>query len=954
MTDGERQQRIKALFQAALDRPSDSRFDFVRSHPDLEPVVRDEVVSLLSAHAQAGPFMERPALEALGSEVLADGDARPEPRFRPGDHIGSYAVVSFMAAGGMGEVYRAIDPKLQRQVAIKVLTPEAVGNADRLARFVREARLLAALNHPHIAQIYGVEDGGPHQGGAIVLELIEGPTLAERLAQGPLQASEALDTIRQVADALAAAHEKGIVHRDLKPSNIKCTPHGAKVLDFGLAKAAPREHPSASLETRPQTVIGTVAYMSPEQIRGQLTDQRTDIWALGCVLFETLTGSPAFSGATAADTMAAIVEREPVWSLLPASTGSGVRRVLRRCLQKDPDQRWRNAADIRLALEDLAAGQELEDRASGAERRRLVTIAAAVLVFTAMTAAVLMSRRTPGGADGPSTAKPILTTIELPQEAPLALGATTPLVGWENRALALSPDGRRLVYIGSSPNGPMLYLRDLGSHVVAPIAGTEGATFAFFSPDGRWVGFLTNDRVKKVALEGGQSATLCEASSPALAAWARDGYIYFGDDQNARISRVSAEGGQSSVMQQLPGLSAILPDGRHALVAPRTHGISRDYADISLVSLASGESRVLIRSGFDARYVDPGWIVFGRAGALLAVRFDLSSALVVGEPATIVSSAAMESLWGQMHADLSGNGVLAYVPGSDRAIGRLTWIDRSGGIETLPAPAAVYGVVSLSPDGTKVAAHVADVTDSVVIFDVRRQEGRRLSPPAEHAGFPVWHPDNDRVAFATWQVPAQFRTMARSIGGGPGLRFAQPYVDNGRPSSYSPDGRVLALYSRGQILRFATPDSLLQQIEIPGVRLYDPDFSPDGRFVAYGSNETGRSEIFVRSYPDGRIVRQISSTGGVEARWCRCGELIYRNGSQWLSVRIRTDGDVHWEPPRTAFPPQSDFVDTPGRSYDITPDGQRLLIVRRESGGTKSRIQLAVNWPALLQRAGSR
>ncbi len=870
-----------------------------------------------------------------------------------GTRLGAYEILNLLGAGGMGEVYRAADPKLGRDVAIKVVTPEFARDPERLARFEREARVLASLNHPNIAAIYGLEEsGGIHY---LVLEFVPGKNLA-----GPLPLDEALAAARQIAVALEEAHEKGIVHRDLKPANVKVTPEGkVKVLDFGLAKALHGEAPAADSSasptlsadpTRAGAILGTPPYMSPEQARGRKLDKRTDIWAFGCVLYEALSGRQAFGGESMPDVLSAVVSREPDWGRLPAGTPAGVHRLLRRCLEKDPARRLRDIGDAWMELdqEPIAPAR--------APSKRLILVASGV-VLAALVASFYLGRRR--GPQQPQVAGPLTrTVIELPANAPLALGSLMPQQSFDSPVVALSPDGRRLAYVGQSPSGNMLYLREMGALTVQPVAGTEGAIYAFFSPDSRWLGFLTSDKVKKVSLDGGVPSTLCDAVVPVSASWTRDDAIYFSEMEGGRISRVSAAGGGPTVVAppfaSKRKFSQILPDGKSALMTAWTRGISTDYADVVLLPLTTREPKVLIRSAYDARYVPPNYLLFGRSGNLFVVRFDPARREIEGEPFPVASGVSMESFFGQVHAAASENGLIAYVSGSDRAVGRLVWVDRQGRSEFLPPPARLYGVVDLSPNGERLAVHVADVTDYIWIYDLKRGEGRKLAA-SEHSGWPVWSPDNASIAFSRWQVQARRGVLTQPADGGSEARELLAPSKDPDPlmgaASWSPDGRVLALArsGTGSISRFLSLDGAEVRASITRSNVWAIDFSPDGRWVAYASDEPGRFEVFVQSYPDGKTVRQISADGGMEPVWCRCGELFWRSGNRWMSVAIRTQPELSWDPPRLAFQVDN-FIDTPGRSYDVSPDGKRLLVVKRAEPDERSRIHLITNWKEQVSR----
>ncbi len=879
-----------------------------------------------------------------------------------GTRLGPYEIVAPLGAGGMGEVYRARDTSLSRDVAIKVLPADVVADPERLARFKREAQLLAALNHPNIAAIHGLDqaDGKPF----LVLELVEGEDLAERLKRGPIPLDEALPIAKQVAEALEEAHEHGIVHRDLKPANIKLTPDGkVKVLDFGLAKAYSdgaegtstpdvSHSPTLTRGTEAGVILGTAAYMSPEQARGRPVDRRTDVWAFGCVLFEALAGRRPFDGETITDILAAIVRQEPPWERLPPATPEAIRRLLRRCLEKDPRQRLHSIADARIEIGEASSAVDVLPRKRDFAGWR----GGAVLGLACLGGGLLLGMRIAArhsGATAPTPAPVTRAVIEPPVEAALALGTRLPAIGYESTLVAVSPDGHRLAYVGETPGGgTQLYLRDLDRLEVKPIAGTEGAIHPFFSPDGRWLGFLTADKVKKVALDGGAPVTLCNARTAVRASWTRDDLIYFGEQEGALLSRVSASGGASREVAHLRDkkLNQVLPDGRSALVTDNSRGISSDYATVKALALDTLAEKPLIESGYDARYVS-GHLLFTRGGNLMAVPFDRERLEVQGEPFVVVTGVSTGSFFGHSQVAASENGLLVYVPGGDGCLGRLAWVDRKGGVELLPTPERFYGVVELAPGGRRLAVHVADVTDYVWIYDLRRNEGRRLTADGS-AGWPIFSPDGQSLAVVRsgGAQPGLYRYPAGDRGGSvERLAEAKPLQPRLTAYSWSGDGGSLAVNSwneeRMGVLA-AGGGSQVAWLPTKG-NAWGGSFSPDGRFLAYSSDETGQNEIWVRSLPDGSV-RQVSPDGGLEPLWSK-DALYYRKGRQWFASRItRLAPDLAWEPPRLVF--ETDFLDTPGRSYAVSPDGQRLLVVKRAREPVRSKIAFVQNWLTELPR----
>jgi serine/threonine protein kinase len=632
VSDADRWDRVKELFHAALGREPHDRPTFLRDACGDDHALRAEVESLLDAHQRAGSFGERPPVERSGAAAAFT------PAVNRGARFGTYEIAECLGAGGMGEVYRARDRQLGRDVAIKVLPAAFVTDRERLARFEREARVLAALNHPHIGAIYGLENVNDVR--ALVLELVEGDTLADRIARGPLSLTDALPIARQIAEALEAAHEKGIVHRDLKPANIKITPAGTvKVLDFGLAKAGDGGGPNLSQSptltiggTRDGILLGTAAYMSPEQARGQVVDKRTDIWAFGCVLYEMLTGHQAFTGEGISDHIAAILERDPDWKELPTSTPPGVHRLLRRCLQKDVKHRLHDIADARIEINDTS-----DQTATAAPTRTAGwhpwAASISALVTGALVSGVMLWRvKTPPSPQEASLAAPVARfAFTLPSDEAAAVVRSS-----EGAALAISPDGRYLAYVG----GPrlQLYLRPIDRFDSKPLAGTEGADNPFFSPDGQWLGFVADRQLKRISLGGGAPFTICTVIGGVFgASWLADGTIIFAPSApghvvpGAGLLRVSADGGSPTAATGLreketePRWPEVLPGGNLVLysAAPAGTNWSSD-ATIYIQSLDTGERRPLVK-GVAPHYLPTGHLVYTRSGTVFAMRFDLAS-----------------------------------------------------------------------------------------------------------------------------------------------------------------------------------------------------------------------------------------------------------------------------------------------------------------------------------------
>jgi hypothetical protein len=884
-------------------------------------------------------------------------------KLEPGQQLLHYRLIEKIGEGGMGVVWKALDTVLDREVAIKFLPGGVVEDPDRLARFEREAKLLASLNHSNIAGVYGLHESPSTDSGQagtrfLAMELVPGEDLAARMQRGPIPTEQVLDIARQIAEALEAAHDQGVIHRDLKPANVLLTANGqAKVLDFGLAKAldapgAKSDDPSSSptitsLGTVAGVILGTAAFMSPEQARGHEADRRADVWSFGALLYEMLSGARPFEGSTISDTLAAVLRAEPDWDRLRDDTPPLVRRIVRRCLIKDPRRRTQSIAEVRARIEDAIAdpddaasgiaGSAPDVRSSRTSARAGWVTAAALLVLLV----VLIATR--GAGTKPSTAVvPLYTEISLPDDAELGFGLAA--LGVDSNLLALSPDGTLLIYVGRSPGGgSALYRRDLtGFDASAAIPGTEGASHAFFSPDGGSIGFVTADKLKRVAPNGDGLRTVAPISTVTRGQWAEDDNIYIGADQGRRLQRVSAGGGQLEELHVNTNMFflQVLHHGRSALVMLR-EGISTDYADIALLDLETFETRTILEGGYDARLVTPDRLVFARGGSLLAVPFDAEEGRVNGEPVTVMREVVMDAVIGQAQFAFSDSGTMVFVRGPELSRGGVARIDRDGMQEFLPIDQSTYGVLDLDPTDRKLALHVADVESYVWTYDIPSGRGTRL--PGRRTGWPIWSNDGELIAY---NDDTDQTLRIEPVGGTAAGRPAIPNEWSAQISSWSPDDRVLAIRGRDRDyskIGFLDLDAgSVSWFENAGHFQWGAVFSPDGKWVAYSSNETGAFEVWVRSYPDGSVARQISDGGGMETVWTPSGELFYRRGDRWLSVEITTEPTLSWSVPRQVF--ETDFVDTLGRSYDVSSDGQSLYVVKQPVPPDGTRVHVVTGW----------
>jgi eukaryotic-like serine/threonine-protein kinase len=881
-----------------------------------------------------------------------------------GNRLGPYEIVATLGAGGMGEVYRGRDTELNRDVALKVLGERFAEDPDRLARFKREAQVLASLNHPHIGAIYGVAD---FPGGrALVLELVEGPTLADRIAAGPIPLEEALPIARQIAEALAAAQELGIVHRDLKPANIKLRQDGAvKVLDFGLAKAAEPGTASADATQSPTItspamtqmgmILGTAAYMSPEQAKGRPADKRSDVWAFGCVLFEMLTGQRAFAGEDVAETLALVLTKEPGWNLLPHETPPAIRRLLRRCLARDRSRRLADIADARLEID------EREKEATAAVPARpfanLVRWLPWVMAAAAVAAAVWFANRTAVDRSA-ADSRVVRSSILLPGR--VGSPAATGFAFATGATLALSPDGRRLALVLTDSTGRrQLWMRALDAAEARPLAGTEDAISPFWSPDGRWLAFVANGKLKKLDPSGGLPATLCD-SAVVGGAWSRNGVILFTHGRSQALAQVPAAGGTPSMVTEVDSRSewrhafpCFLPDGRHFVFAVGGFG-DEIYSDIS--SLGSRErTRLPMNSAF-LQYAR-GCLMFVRGSTLMAQPFDERRHVLLGTAAPITERLRLPNApSGASFASVSAAGTLVFqedpTPGFE-----LTWHDREGHRTSTLAGAADYADLTLSPDGRQALVSVADpgaTNRDLWIFDLTRGVRTRFTfdpAPETHC---IWSPDGSRIVFDSQRKG--HRDLYQKAADGTGaeeLLLADEFDKN--PMGWSPDGRFI-LYARRR-----GADVKIWVLPLGGDRRPFPfrettasfqlggAFSPDGAWVAYFSNESGRTEIYVSPFSNPGRATQISTEGGLDARWGRDGKEIFYRTSGLLMAAAVSVGRQHFEvgEVKPLF-----ALQRVGRrwTYDVSADGRRFLAVTARPQAGSEPLTLVQNWPALLKK----
>jgi serine/threonine protein kinase len=851
--------------------------------------------------------------------------------------------VEKVGEGGMGVVWKAQDTRLGRTVAVKLLPEAFAENEQRISRFKREARLLATLSHSYIASIHEFEaEGRTH---FIVMEFVEGSTLAELTARGPLPLEETLATCRQIAQALEAAHQKGVVHRDLKPANVKVTSDGqVKVLDFGLAKdfvAAtddPDQSPTAGLDaTESGVIIGTPAYMSPEQARGKPMDKRTDVWSFGCLLYQCLTGKQPFAGETASDIISEILTREPDWDLLPADTPTAIRRLLGRCLQKDANRRLHDIADARIEIEECLEGepeaQLWTERDSGSptkKTRRLTWILAGVAVALALILGIYLGGQLRIGSDDRGSVSRYL--IEHPP-AHVDIAADSP-------SLALSPDGTNLVYVSEQDSVRKLYLRPSGRFKSTPIPGTENAHAPFFSPDGEWIGFFADRQLKKVSVRGGLPIPVADMNVPRGAAWTPGGFIIFPPSTTSGLARISDIGGELEVVTTPDGQAGershrwpcVLPNGRAVLFTVGTSEISSfDEAGIEVLSLETGERRRLIDGGCYPAYIPTGHLLYARAGAIMAVPFDPGSLELIGSPTLIVDSVMTHPTTGCAQFAVSGQGTAAYLPGGvTRVRNSLLRVDREGRESTL-LEGFGFSRIDVSPDGRFVALDIDGANANIWVYDIARKMNTRLTFEWSN-NHPVWTPDSRWVTFTSSRGTSFHIMRKRADGSGEPEELAQSLYDIA-PHSWSTDGQLLAFLKKvpetGSDIHLLAMDEERQQrplLNMPFNEL-SARLSPDGRWLAYSSDETGRYEVYVQPFPGPGARVQISSDGGVQPCWSPDGSKLFYCGERGLFVaQIETESELRASAPVLFYEwvPQRESATT----FDVTPTGDEFILIQ--------------------------
>ena len=898
-----------------------------------------------------------------------------------GTRLGPYEVLSLLGAGGMGEVYRARDAKLNRDVAIKVLPDTLVNNPERLARLEREAKTLAALNHPNIAHIHGFEDSPPATGSkqaiaAIVMELVEGPTLADRIARGPIPIEEALAIAKQIAQALEQAHEQGIIHRDLKPANIKVRDDGTvKVLDFGLAKALDATTASNPNVTESPTIttpvmmtgvgviLGTAAYMSPEQAKGRVLDKRTDVWSFGCVLYEMLTGSRAFEGEHVQDVLASVLARGPDWRKLPQQTPVIVERLLRRCLEKDPAKRLRDIGDARLEIADaMSSVPEPSHTQSQVPRlfRRLTTWRAGVagiVVGGAIASLTFTVARRLDTAAPPRNVQRLSLTF--PATAPFSKAL---------RHFALSPDDNAVVYIGESTR---IYVRALDGQEPRALPGTEGAWNPFFSPDGEWIGYVDAGKsggaflvrpgqLKKVSVRGGAPVVLADAVALG-ASWGRDDTIVFSrqTDRGVALFTIEASGGAARQLTTPAngrirvGWPSRMPDG-NTLLFSETDGPTFEGGRMVALSLRTGERRVVLEQGYAGHYAKSGHLVYMLDGSVMAIRFDPDRMQTVGAPVRVVSAVQTERMSGWVGMSVGTTGSLLYDPGPETSERSLEWVTRERTEAPVVNDRREYSYPRLSPDGRRLAVGVGV---DIWVLDLLRGSRVRIagadrgtSPPPP---ITAWTADGRQLAISRRSAPEGRLDLVDPDD----LEHATPLV-------HRPYLVQLGSWSKnGTLAFFQLPGGSERDVWLlePGASEPRPflvsrfnergaTFSPDGRWLAYVADPTGRDEVYVRPYPGPGPQVPVSTDGGAEPAWSRDGnEIFYREGDRMLAVPFGTGTTPSLGRPRVLFEQPYAASSLGVANYDVARDG-RFVVVRPISTVRDDMLTVVINWQEELKR----
>ncbi len=887
-----------------------------------------------------------------------------------GTKLGRYEILSLIGAGGMGEVYRARDVKLNRDVAIKVLPAALSADVDRLRRFEQEAQAVGALNHPNILAVYDV---GTHEGAPyVVSELLEGETLRQILADGGLPQRKAVNYASLIAHGIAAAHEKGIIHRDLKPDNIFVTKdEQVKILDFGLAKLVQpagdeivRTDVDTRVQTEPGKVMGTAGYMSPEQVRGQRVDHRSDIFSFGAVVYELLTGKQAFDGDSAVEKLNAILKNDPPEiTQTDSRINPSLERIVRRCLEKKPERRFHSAHDLSFALEALAGSSESSMKIGPlpvATQSRMDTgwlvqlrrswvawaFAGAFAVLALVLALMYFARQS-------TTEARTVKLLILPPDKTFLMAGQPPQI---------SPDGKILAFVAMDVSGKsLLYVRPLDSLVARPLDGSDGAVLPFWSPDSRSLGFFAGGKLKRIEMSGGQPTTLASAPNGRGGAWSREGVIIYCPVPPSPLLRISASGGESTPIHsvnmeqgEVPRwLPYFLPDGRHYLYVSR---IKAGLRDIRVGSLDSADSKLLLSTQSNAVYAPPGYLLFRRETSLFAQRFDAAKLESSGDPVTIADDVGFDATSYQGFFSASDNGVVVHHSGA-AGLTQLTWVDRAGKQLGIAGELADQGDLQLSRDDTLLAFRRVDFQSGSIniwLMELARRAAARFTFEQTNDFAPIWSPDGNRIVFATLRdgTPNLYQKVSRSAGNDEPL--LKSFIAK-LPEDWSADGRFIVygvVDPKTSWDLWVLPFDDVSKASPFLQTNYDErqaQFSPNGRWVAYVSNESGRNEVYVRPFPAAPGKWQVSTGGGDQPRWRRDGkELFYLSADHKIMSIETNSGGVTFDhrTPIALFGTRVGGIDTPGNYYAVTADGQRFILNNLVAEAAYTPITVVLNWTA--------
>ena len=949
----ERWQQIETLYHAALDHPSTERSVWLADACATDKTLHGEVEKLLAMNAEANSFLATPALEVEAKKLAAEGT----PRIME-TQIGNYQILSELGAGGMGEVYRARDPRLDREVAIKILPADFAQDADRLRRFEQEAHATSALNHPNILTVY---DFGSHNGNPyLVMELLEGEELRAQIAAGAIAPRKAIEYAQQIAAGLAAAHEKGVVHRDLKPENLFVTKDGrVKILDFGLAKLKPQQNTSAGSEiatqkqlTMPGTVMGTVAYMSPEQVRGEVVDHRSDIFSFGLILYEMLRGERAFQRETMAETMTAILKDDPPeLSETNIKISLQLEKTVRHCLEKKPEMRFQSARDLGFALEGLSSpGYAGVPPASLAGkmpvypgwRNRLAWLTAAVFILATLGFAWAYFTRQPINSD----AHVMKFAITPPEHA-----------SFDN--IAISPAGRWLAFTAATGGKVQLWVRALDASEAKALPGTEGARFPFWSPDNHWLAFFTANKLKKIEVSGGPPQTLCDLNNPTGGTWNRDGVIIF--SRQSGLSRVAATGGEVTVLttpdrarEEIAHYNpSFLPDGQHFLYSIQSG--QKETRGIYLGSLDGKVKQWLLGEYSSAVYAPPGFLLFRRDETLLAQPFDADKRQLSGESFAVAERVGHHPLYLQrLNVSVSDNGVLVLDPHVNRLSRQLLWLDRAGKQIGSLGEWSVYSSPWLAPDEKRIVAERRDpqiTTWDLWLADLSGANASRFTFDPSNDISPVWSPDGSRII---WVSAREGRArLYQKAANGTGQD--EPLFNvSGFPTDWSRDGRFIIYYQTDPKTKndvWVLPlDGEQKPFPFLQTEAYEggAQLSPDGRWLAYVSDESGRFEVYVQRFPTGGSKRQISTGGGVGPHWRRDGKELfyYANDGKLMTVLVGSGESFEVGAAVVLFEFRSGSISPSIAPYTVTGDGRRFLVNAIVDAEPRAPLTVVVNWAA--------